>query len=130
MSLSLASSKGLLAVILATAGIGSAVVANIGGGGGGELGGTEPPPMAGSPMAATMIRVGLDAERLAAVGVTSQAASGAIAAATTEHDEGEASLAEADTDYSSSKSSCSAPRTSASRRCSSGRCRGSTGGRV
>jgi len=107
MTLSLASSKGLLALIVATAGIGSIVVASIGGGGS-EIGGTEPPPIAGSPMAATMIRVGLDAERLAAVGVTSQAASGVITAAISEHDEGESSLAEADAAYSACKSSCSA----------------------
>jgi hypothetical protein len=103
MITSLASSKGLLALLLSVAGIGSVVVANIGGGDA-EI--AEPPPPASTPMAATMMRVGLDAERLAAVGITSQETGSTVAAAITEYATG-ASLAEADANYSACKATCS-----------------------
>lgn len=103
MTSSLASSKGLLALLVVFAGIGSIVVASIGGG---DAEAPLAPAPASTPMAATMMRVGLDAERLAAAGVSSQETSAAIAAAVEEHDTGD-SLAQADADFAACKATCS-----------------------
>lgn len=103
MASSLASSKGLTVLALATLAISSFALARYGGGG--ET--AEPPDPASTAMAATMMRAGLDAQRLAAVGADTTATSDAISDAITEHDSGTATtLAQADLDFSSCKPVC------------------------
>jgi hypothetical protein len=95
------SMKGLLALILVGGGIGSLVLAM--GGGGGEM--TAPPP-ASTPMAATMMRVDLGADRLAAAGVTSQATTIAIDAAIAKV--AQVALESADAAYAAARPPCDA----------------------
>jgi hypothetical protein len=92
----------LLALLFVGAGVGSLVLA-MGGGGGDEM--TAPPP-ASTPMAATMMRVDLGADRLAAAGVSTQATTSAIDTAIAKV--AQASLETADANYAAKKPACDA----------------------
>ena len=96
--------KALLALLVCIGGAGSYLIAASGDG---DVE-ADPPKPASTPMAATMIRVGLDAEVLAAAGVSALDVSTAVAAAISEHDGHQPSLAQADSDYSSCKVACDA----------------------
>ena len=98
------SPKALLALFLCVCGAGSYLIAA----GGDTDVEADPPKPASTPMAATMIRVGLDAEVLAAAGVSALDVSTAMAAAISEHDGHQPSLSQADSDYGSCKVSCDA----------------------
>ena len=102
----LAAPKALMAVALIVGGVGSLILAR--GDADLEVSDVDPPKPSGAPMAATMMRLGLDAECLAAAGVSAQDVAVAIADAISDHDSHVPSLEQADGDFTSCKPICDA----------------------
>ncbi|MEM7305644.1 MAG: hypothetical protein AAF682_03185 [Planctomycetota bacterium] len=96
------SSKPLLVFALIAGSVGSLVLT------GGEASESKPVEPASTPMAATMLRVGLGADALAAAGLSASDAAGAIAKAVAEHDSHVPSLPKADAQYAACKPVCDA----------------------